>query len=66
MVGLVPLEILVSILESGDGEDDEKWEDGETGGDGREDGEELEDSDGKEEAVGNAPGPNKLVTNSIT
>lgn len=50
-VGLVPLEVLVAILEGGDGEHDEEGEDDEAGGDGGEDGEELEDGDGQEEDV---------------
>jgi hypothetical protein len=53
-VGLMSLDVFVSVLGSGDGEDSEKGEDDETGRDGGEFGEELEDGDSEEEDIGNS------------
>ena len=52
LVGLMSLDILVTVLSSGDSENGEEREDDETWGDGRELREELEDGDTEEEDVG--------------
>jgi hypothetical protein len=51
-IGLMTLDILVPILQSGDCENGQEGQDDETGRDGREFGKELQDIDGEEETVG--------------
>jgi hypothetical protein len=46
----MPLDVLIAILECGDGKNDDEREDDETGGYGRELGEELEDRNASKEA----------------
>ena len=52
VVGLMPFDVLVAILERCDGQNGEQREDDESRRDGREFGEELQDGDGEEEDVG--------------